>query len=312
LTKEVMMDTAPQISVVIPAYNSVNTIGTTLRSVLSQTVAPCEIIVVDDGSRDETVAFVTEHFPQIRIVSQPNGGPASARNHGVRLAQGDWIALLDADDAWLPEKLERQIAKIAPDVGVIHTHTVGDKGKNDRDLDFEELWIHNYIGTSTVLVNKAVFEAVGGFNEDRILIGVEDYNLWMKISANGNRIVTVREELAFYTPAEGNLSGQVPRIVAAELRNIELLEAEFTFAPERIRDKRARVLEEYARALFWLRDLPLARKYYRQLLKEHFSLRSLGFYLSTFLPRALLNRRRKTKISKNETLLQAATAGVTQ
>jgi len=301
--------TPPRISVVIPAYNSAGTIGATLCSVLSQTVSASEIIVVDDGSRDHTVAFVKEHFPQVRIVSQPNGGPASARNHGVRLAQGDWIALLDADDGWMPEKLERQISEIADDVCIIHTHTVGDKGKNDRNLDFEELWIHNYIGTSTVLLNKSVFHAVGGFNEDRILVGVEDYHLWMKMAATGKRIVTVREELSLYTPAEGNLSGQVSRIIAAELRNVELLAAEFAFPAESVRAKRIRILDEYARALFWLRDLPLARKYYRQLLKEQFRLKTLGFYLATFLPPALLNRQRKTTITKNESLLQAATLG---
>lgn len=312
LTRNLEMGLTPKISVVIPAYNSARTIGKTLESVQQQTVPAAEIIVVDDGSQDETAAVVRSGFPQVRLVSQPNAGPAAARNHGVRLASGNWIAFLDADDTWLPEKLERQIPFIADDVSLIHAHTVGDAGKNQQELNFDELWIHNYIGTSTVLVNKAVYDSVGGFNEDRALIGVEDYHLWMRIAATGRRIVTVHEALTLYTPAEGNLSGQISRVVVAELRNIELLQQEFRFPAERVRQKRALILEEYARALFWLRDLPEARKYFGMLLREQFSPRSLCFWLATFLPTFILNRQRKSALSKNEILIQAATAGAPQ
>lgn len=306
------MNAPPRISVVIPAYNAVNTIRVPLESVVNQTVPVHETIVVDDGSHDETVRFVQQNFPQVRLLTQTNAGPAAARNHGVRAATGDWIAFLDADDSWLPHKLERQVKEIAENVGLIHTHTVGDKGKNERDLNFAELWQHNYIGTSTVLINKAVFDAVGGFIEDRILMGVEDYNLWMRVAATGQRIVTVREELAFYTPAEGNLSGQVPRIVRAELLNIELLERLLHIAPEKMKEKRIAILDEYSRALFWMRDLALARKYYRELLQLQFNARNAGFWLATFLPLQLLNRARRTTLSKNETLLQAATMGLSR
>lgn len=306
------MSTTPAISVVIPAYNSAKTICRTLESVLQQTVPIAEVIVVDDGSRDETVAVVQSRFPQVRIVSQSNAGPAAARNHGVRLATSAWIAFLDADDTWLPVKLERQIAHIADDVSLIHAHTVGDEGKNSHQLNFNELWIHNYIGTSTVLVNKAIYDSVGGFTEDRTLIGTEDYNLWLRIAATGHRIVTVQEELTLYTPAEGNLSGQISRVVAAELCNIDLISREFQIDPQRVQQKRAQILDEYARAFFWLRDMPLARKYYGQLLRQQFSLKGLGFWLATFLPVSLLNRKRKSTLSKNELLIQAATTGVSQ
>ncbi|WP_437224680.1 glycosyltransferase family 2 protein [Planctomicrobium sp. SH661] len=305
------MSSTPQISVVIPAYHAVKTIANTLQSVLNQTVPPQEIIVIDDGSKDETAAFVRSHFPQVRVVTQKNAGPSAARNHGIRLAQNPWIALLDSDDSWLPNKLERQIQEIADDVALIHTHTVGDNGKNERNITFDELWEHNYIGTSTVLMNKEVCQSVGGFPEDRALVGAEDYHLWLRIAATGKRIVTVREELTLYTPAEGNLSAQISRVVKAELINTELIGKSCGLAPERIERKRAAVLDEYARALFWMRDLPLARKYYRELLNYRCTPRNVGYWLATYLPPALLNRNRAQVVqAKNKALLQAATVGL--
>ena len=114
------------ISVVVPAWNAGRFVGEALRSILGQTVTASEIVVVDDGSTDDTLAMlrrVADNEPLIRIVVQPNTGPGGARDRGVRETTGSLIAFLDADDVWLPTKLERQVTLLGqrPDVGATFT-----------------------------------------------------------------------------------------------------------------------------------------------------------------------------------------------
>lgn len=295
-----------RVSVVIPAYNSVNTIINTLESVVNQTVPVDEIIVVDDGSRDETVAVIRRHYPRVQVISQANAGPAAARNHGIRKSRNQWVALLDADDSWLPGKIERQLQEIGRDVALVHAFTVGENFKNREPLTFDLLWQHNYIGTSTVLLNKDVFNEVGGFKERRDLIGAEDYYLWLRMATTGKRIVTIDEELTFYTPAEGNLSGQIQRVLNAELLHIDIWQNEFGLDAAQVNAKRAAVLDEYARSLFWLRDMKGARKAFRSLMRYRVSPTTFCHWLATFVPVSLLNLGRKTTQTKNEALMQAA------
>ncbi|HWL10175.1 MAG TPA: glycosyltransferase family A protein [Planctomicrobium sp.] len=279
----------PKISAVIPAYNAEATIARTLESVLAQTVQPHEIIVVDDGSRDQTARIVQTFGPHVKLIQQTNSGPSAARNHGVRVATGDWIAFLDSDDAWLPEKLELQIKTLNSDVALSHTYTLQDLSRCSESLNFDRLWDSNYIGTSTVIVKKSVFNNVGGFIEDRKFIGAEDYNLWLRIAARGEKIVTVRRELTDYTPAENSLSQQIEKVIKAELLNMESLARDLNLPLEKVTTKRAALLEEYAAALFWLRDLPLARQYYRELLNDRPSARAFGYWIATYIPVNVLN-----------------------
>ncbi|WP_437202471.1 glycosyltransferase family 2 protein [Planctomicrobium sp. SH664] len=288
------MPQTPRISVVIPAYNAEKTLARTLDSVLAQTLPPVEILVVDDGSRDQTPALVESYAPRVRLIRQANAGPSAARNHGIREAQGDWIALLDSDDAWLPGKLERQAQELGPDVALVHCYSLDEEHRFEGTLNFDRLWKHNHVGTSTVLMNKQLFTEVGGFVEDRLFIGAEDYNLWLRMAATGQRIVTVHEELSIYTPAENSLSQQVARVIKAELLNADVIGKELQLPQSQIDEKKADLYEEYARALFWIRDLPLARQYYREVLKLRPSATSLLHWLATYLPSSLLNYRRKT------------------
>ncbi|MCB1713751.1 MAG: glycosyltransferase family 2 protein, partial [Candidatus Competibacteraceae bacterium] len=99
---------AVTISVIIPAHNRAHTLPRALDSVLAQTRPADEVILVDDGSTDDTAALLQAHYPTVRYLHQPNQGVSAARNSGIRLARGDWIALLDSDDAWLPHKLACQ------------------------------------------------------------------------------------------------------------------------------------------------------------------------------------------------------------
>src|SRR5215475_10236165 len=98
------------ISVIIPAFNSSTTIGAAIESALRQTYPPTEIIVVDDGSVDDTAMVASRYPSPVRVLRKANGGPGAARNFAARIATCEWLAMLDADDSWLPEKLERQIA----------------------------------------------------------------------------------------------------------------------------------------------------------------------------------------------------------
>lgn len=290
------MCSKPRISVVIPAYNAERTIIRTLESVFAQTFPPHEIIVVDDGSQDRTAEVVSQLAPRVRLIRQGNAGPAAARNHGIREATGEWIALLDSDDTWLPEKLQRQARELRPDVALVHCYIVEAVDEVDAELDFETLWRGNRIGTSSVILSKSAFNAVGGFNEDRRMMGVEDYNLWLRLAGAGLKIVTVKEPLSSYTRTETSLSLQTTRVIQAELRNVEVLAAQFCLPERMVAIKRAAILEEYAQALFWQRDLPMARRYYREILQLQPSSRVMLYWLATFVPAAVLNARRRAAV----------------
>lgn len=282
----------PSISVVIPAYNSAGFIANTLQSVLAQTLPPLEILVVDDGSKDNTAEVVRGFAPRVRLVQQANAGPSAARNHGIRESQGEWIALLDADDSWLPNKLERQARAMTPDVALVHCYAVNEERPLDREVTFDVLWEHNHIGTSTTVVRRQALLEVGGFPEDRKFIGAEDYNTWLRLTGAGHKIATVHEELIHYTPAPNSLSQQISRVIQGELRNIDDIGQRLKIPGPKLRAKKAAIYSEYGKALFWLRDMPLARRYYGELLKLRPSSEALKFWLATFLPAALLNLRR--------------------
>lgn len=110
------------VSVVIPCYNAASFLRETLESVLVQTRPPFEVLVIDDGSTDGSAAIAEAFCASVRVIRQENQGESAARNRGVNLAQGEWIAFLDADDIWMPEKLDRQLALVAPDVIAVHTN----------------------------------------------------------------------------------------------------------------------------------------------------------------------------------------------
>ena len=108
-----------KISVVIPAYNAAVFLPRSIASVRAQTLQPVEVIVVDDGSTDDTKAVAAELG--VRVITRTNSGPSAAKNTGIRMASGDWIALLDADDRWSPEKLERQAKRASSETILIYT-----------------------------------------------------------------------------------------------------------------------------------------------------------------------------------------------
>jgi len=181
----------PDISVIIPAFNRAHTLPKALDSVLSQTLKPREIIVVDDGSTDETNT-VLANYPGLCIISQDNRGVSAARNVGIEKAGGEWLAFLDSDDEWLKEKLEKQWDTICIDDKLIcHTEEIWirngqrvnpmKKHKKFGGMIYERCLPLCVISPSSVMIHRSVFEDVGVFDES--LEVCEDYDLWLRICA---------------------------------------------------------------------------------------------------------------------------------
>ncbi|MDC7220622.1 MAG: glycosyltransferase family A protein [Spirochaetales bacterium] len=190
----------PSISLIIPVYNRPLLLLEALKSVLSQTRLPEEIIVVDDGSGDETVGAARDFLEKAeadlnwKLFELDHCGMAGAvRNYGVAASRGEWIAFLDSDDLWEPEKLARQEAYILdhPRIRLIHTRekwlrgekTVSQKKqKHRREGDiFPDALNKCIIGPSTVMVRRDLWDETGGFREDLEI--AEDYELWLRMTA---------------------------------------------------------------------------------------------------------------------------------
>lgn len=225
----------PLVSVVMPAYNARPYIEQAIRSILDQDYPCIEVLVVDDGSRDGTPEAVEAIFgDQVRVLRQKNGGPAAARNLGIRNARGSLLAFLDADDLWLPGKLAAQVRHLQahPDVGLVYGKFVRWEGAADGSFApppppvgdapglvaehsgwiYRELLFDNIVHIITALVRKPVLESVGGLDE-RLRTG-EDYDLWLRVSRQ-TRADKLNQTLAYYR-VHAQSTTQVPRPVNNE------------------------------------------------------------------------------------------------
>lgn len=229
------------VTVIIPAHNQGRTIGATIQSVLHQTVRDVEIIVVDDGSTDDTAGRVRPFEGRVRYVWQAQAGVSSARNHGLRLARGELLAFLDGDDLWLPQKLERQLARLsqapARDAVQCSVHLVNDRldiletrwcdPVQDTLLDF--LLFRNLPGFgSTLLVRRGVLEALGGFGEDLVIL--EDWDLACRLARRG-ALASLPDPLVLYRQHGGNRSRQVAIHIEPGYRSLGRLFADPALAP---------------------------------------------------------------------------------
>ena len=182
------------VSVVIPTYNGGEHLLDAVNSVLQQTYAPLEIIVVDDGSKEDILRILSPVSQRIMYIRQDNAGPAAARNTGVRAARGEFIAFLDDDDLWHPTKLEAQMHGMSqdPDCGLVYSYPIliDEKGSlifNQPPKTFPSGYVYydflkqNQIVTvSATLLRASVFQKVGFF--DTNLYVCEDYDLWLRIA----------------------------------------------------------------------------------------------------------------------------------
>jgi glycosyltransferase involved in cell wall biosynthesis len=217
------LNRVPVVSVVIPVFNSAHLVGTALASVFTQTFRDLEVIVVDDGSedREELSRALATWAGQVHFIRQPNGGPARARNTGIARARGEFVAFLDADDEWLPEKLARQVEYFRrhPETGLVHTGVVGEAYPSaavpgpPRHAFCELYHTAFFIKTLTVMVPRLALVEVGGFDERRE-IHVEDWDLWLRIAAQ-YPLGYIREQLAVHRPG-GWMSRQIERTYTAQ------------------------------------------------------------------------------------------------
>ena len=207
------VDQEPLISVVIPAYNAGKFLNESLESMRNQTLSAIEIIVVDDGSNDDTADVARRHAAadlRVRVVSQQHRGVVAARNRGLALARAPWVALLDADDVSLPTRLERQLAYLRehPDVAALGTYgyRIGEHGRQlgvfdigDADLDqYRRARAENeviHLLASSVVMSRHLVQAVGGFRDYAGM--VEDVDLWTRL-ADDNPVLALPERLVLY------------------------------------------------------------------------------------------------------------------
>ncbi len=180
------------VSVIIPTYNRSAFLGEAIKSVLSQTYRSFELIVVDDGSTDDTREILSVYKDRILIIFSEHGGPSAARNRGIQSCQGEFIAFLDSDDLWLPKKLERQtdFFRNRPEALICQTDEVWirngvrvnprKKHKKFSGWIFEKCLPLCVVSPSAVMIHRSVFEKVGLFDE--ALPACEDYDLWLRIA----------------------------------------------------------------------------------------------------------------------------------
>ena len=213
------------ISVVIPAFNAAPFVRQSIESALAQTLAPREVLVIDDGSTDGTAALVAAFGPPVQCVRQENRGVSAARNHGAERAKSEWLAFLDADDAWRPGKLEAQAA-LAESEKARFVHCGSERiDREGRSLSLQLdgrsgdvtagmlLFRGSHANGSTTLVRKDLFDATGGY--DTNLSTSADWDLCFRLGRLAP-LSFVPEPLAFYRQHGANMHAN-PKLMRRDM-----------------------------------------------------------------------------------------------
>ena len=253
-------DSVPRVSVIIPTYNRVPYLGDAIRSVLAQPTDSTEIIVVDDGSTDHTEELVRSFDAGLIYLRVPHRGqPAATRNHGLLAAHGDFVALLDSDDLFLPGKLAEQGAALAAHADAALVYSNGYFFTNDpatpisRVLDglptpsgdgFADLLRGNFLFPAVTLIRRTCLDEVGAFDEALTLRGVEDYDLWLRLAARFP-ILYVPGDVAAIRRHADNISKNPATIRMGVLHVLEKMR---TVAPHLVQRHRAAWHEGAARS----------------------------------------------------------------
>jgi glycosyltransferase involved in cell wall biosynthesis len=209
-----MSDEAPLVSVVIPTYNYGHVVTEAVESALAQTYPAVEVIVVDDGSTDDTRERLAPYGDRIRYIHQANAGLSAARNTGIRAARGEFIALLDSDDAFHPRKLELQMRYLAerPDVVLVGTRSTTDPDHRyptppepvpAREIPLDRLVITSHFPPSSVVIRRACIDSVGLFDVN--LRSTEDRDFWIRVGARFG-VAVLDAPLTWYRLHPGSMS----------------------------------------------------------------------------------------------------------
>jgi len=296
----------PLVSVIIPAFNCASFIGDALTSVFDQSYAHVEILVIDDGSTDET-PHIVQGRPGVRYFRQGNRGPSVARNAGVSAAAGDYIAFLDADDLWTPDKLARQVSLLQQfpeaafafaDMRLISQENRTEPSMFEKYCLNEEFFGHpsrvinapaklvwsNFIPTSTVLVRKRAVQAAGGF--DVAFRKCEDWDLWLRMALRAP-IVYSPELLMLKRMHDVNASRDATGMNVAAMQVLEKLDRHHHTVLLQLGVDITRALRDGYRNLgyFYLRQIQLAqaRTAFGKSLQRGFQVRSLIYFAATLL-----------------------------
>jgi glycosyltransferase involved in cell wall biosynthesis len=305
------------VAVLIPVFNGANTVARTIDSVLCQRFdGEFEVIVVNDGSTDATGAVLEQYKGRIRVLNQQNRGPAHARNAAAALSAAKYIAFLDADDAFMPDKLARTVPKLASDdEGAMLFHDAVALNRNGREIapscvlperahppSMHELLTRLWpIITSTVVMRRQTFQACGGFSEE-FKFGYEDPDLWIRTREHGH-FIYVAEPLTYYTLIEERAE-RMEKYLTSQAVFFRRLRQRYGEAAEELIH---RTVHSYTNWLGYQGLLAMrageraeARRYFARILRRHPThMKSALRYIRTFLPepiaRALSGRTAGTR-----------------
>jgi glycosyltransferase involved in cell wall biosynthesis len=298
---------SPAVSVVIAAYNGARWIAETLDSVLAQTFRNFEVVVVDDGSSDETPSVVAGYGSRVRCLRRENGGQPSARNFGIRAARGLYIAFVDADDLWLPEKLQLQMELLSkhPDLAWVYSDAIVFDGENGKELykisDVAHLYegdilrpllILDFIPSPTPVIRRDVFATVGYFDESPDLRIGEDWNMWLRIAAK-YQVRFVNRPLAKYR-AHSESMFESTDFQYAFRSTWKMIENAVARDPQKLSDLRERALAvmcvRTAGGMLKRGERQGARAMITRAMKLYpYDANSWAYWLGTFLPKPILN-----------------------
>lgn len=232
----------PVISVIIPAYNAERTILETIHSIQKQTFSDFELIVVNDGSTDQTLKVLSIiQEPRLKIFSYKNGGLPAARNRGIRKATGEFITFIDADDLWTPDKLELQLDALQqhPEAGVAYSWTAFiDENSNllyvrePKVVEgnvYPQLLLHNFISSgSNILVRRQFIERVGEF--DPSLRSAEDWDYYLRLAAQCPFVLVPKYQILYRRSS----SSMTSKVDVMEKSIITVIERAFNTAPQEL------------------------------------------------------------------------------
>lgn len=304
------------ISVIIPAYNRECFIGEAIDSALAQEDVNIEIILVDGASSDDTVAVARKHAPDIRVISEPDQGVADARNKGINIARAPWIAFLDADDIWKPEKLKLQLAltENTPDIEFIFCDAWQYRGDEiilssflatreqypnipkqslgndlvifEAPMDEEIMRVNYVVTTSTAMVRTQAARDVGGF--DPTLKVCEDYEFWLRV-AKGRKTGVVEKPLVGYRHHGTSLSDDMYAMAWGRVEVADRVAADDSVYPRGARDffheERWRRYTQLGKMAIHTGDVKEARSFFRKSLKIHAPPSNIALYLATLTGR---------------------------